>query len=281
MSDVITQLEREFPFPDLLSCEYFQRHRRGYYGASVAGLLNPNRNYVLLLRFLSEVFDYNAQHAKSFAKRLRGSSLDWPNCEAIFSEIIVYRHYLVLVHEGRIRKLELNKTQADLTIERLDGSKVYFEVLCVMPQFPLLGGRGFAAWKLTTHTQDSPTSIRQKLLRKANKQKQFCAPLEKNLVIELNDISIAGDFHVLSSLSGGYTLKIDRITRQGVSRGYNWSDSVFNDPSLKFLRSVIYFSVGDFRSRRHIANPNFDTKLVATSARDILPVADDFLLGNN
>lgn len=51
-------------------------------------------------------------------------------------------------------------------------------------------------------------SIRQKLLHKISRQSQLSKPRENFAVIELNDASIAGDFAVWSSLSGGYKLKV-------------------------------------------------------------------------
>lgn len=61
-----------------------------------------------------------------------------------------------------------------------------------------------------THTQTEMASIRQKLLSKIAKQKQLSKPRENYAVIELNDPIIAGDFTVLSSLSSGYTVTINK-----------------------------------------------------------------------
>jgi len=63
-------------------------------------------------------------------------------------------------------------------------------------------------------------SIRQKLLRKISKQGQLSKPRENFAVIELNDVSIARDFAVLSSLSDGYKLNLGLENGKVLSRGY-------------------------------------------------------------
>jgi hypothetical protein len=45
---------------------------------------------VTLLQYLDDIYAYNQQHAKSYAKRFREGSKDWRNCETIFSEVTVY-----------------------------------------------------------------------------------------------------------------------------------------------------------------------------------------------
>jgi hypothetical protein len=123
-SDRVTDSEKGFVFQDLLACDYFQKHRDGYYASHELGVLNHDRNYPLLLTFLNEIHEYNQQHSKSYAKRLREASKDWRNCEAIFSEIIVYRSYVRGIHEQLIRKIELDEAEADIdyrTARRLEG----------------------------------------------------------------------------------------------------------------------------------------------------------------
>lgn len=100
-------------------------------------------------------------------------------------------------------------------------------------------------------------SIRQKLLRKISRQSQLSKPRENFAVIELNDTSIAGDFAVLSSLSSGYKLKVGLESGKVLSRDYHWDNSVFGDPGTQYLRGVIYFSLGDYETRKIIFNPNF------------------------
>lgn len=50
---------------------------------------------------------------------------------------------------------------------------------------------------------------------------------------------------MLSSLSGGYKLKLGLESCKILSRGYDWDNSVFDDPSTQWLKGVIYFSLGD------------------------------------
>ena len=126
-----------------------------------------------------------------------------------------------------------------------------------MPDFPLPEDGKFSIYDVKTHTQTAMASIRQKLLRKISKQKQLSKTRENFAVIELNDVSIAGDFAVLSSLSSGYKLNLDVQNQRVVSSGYDWSNSVFDDPSTAFLKGIIYFSLGDYESRKFIFNPKF------------------------
>lgn len=258
-SDIVSDTEAQFTLQGLLTCDYFRKYRDGYYKSREAGCLNRYPNYVTLLQDFNDINDYNEQHAKSYAKRFRAASADWRNCEAIFSEVIVYRAYIRSVHEGLIRAIHLEEAESDIIVERPDGSKMFLEAFCVMPNFPLPKEDGFSLYDIKTHTQTSMASIRQKLLRKISKQKQFNKPRENFAVIELNDVSIAGDFAVLSSLSGGYKLTLDVQNHKAVSSGYDWSNSIFDDPSTQFLRGIIYFSLGDYGSRKFIFNPRFDT----------------------
>jgi hypothetical protein len=260
-SDTVTDHEEQFALPDLLKCDYFKRHREAYYAAEEAGCLNRYRNYVTLLEDLNDIHAYNEQHAKSYAKRFREGSKDWRNCEAIFSEVIVYRAYIRGVYEGLIRGIHLEEAESDIIVERLDGSKMFLEVFCVMPSFPLPDeNEKFKVFSVKTHTQTEMASIRQKLLRKISKQSQLSKPRENFAVVELNDVSIAGDFAVLSSLSSGYKLKLGLESGKVLSRGYDWDNSVFDDPSTQWLKGVIYFSLGDYESRKFIFNPKFSTK---------------------
>jgi hypothetical protein len=262
-SDIVTDRESQFALPDLLKCDYFKRHRDGYYAAREAGCLNRYRNYVTLLENLNDVRAYNEQHAKSYAKRFREASSDWRNCEAIFAEIIVYRAYIRAVYEGLILGIHLEEAESDIIVERLDGSRLFLEVFCVMPSFPLHDDNGKPkVYTVTTHTQTEMASIRQKLLRKISKQNQLSKPRENFAVIELNDVSIAGDFAVLSSLSGGYKLNLGLESGKVLSSGYDWENSVFDDPSTQWLKGVIYFSLGDYESRKFIFNPRFNSQFI-------------------
>lgn len=256
-SDIVTDHEEQFALHDLLKCDYFKKHRHGYYAARDAGVLNRYRNYVTLLQYLSDIYVYNEQHAKSYAKRFREGAIDWRNCEAVFSEVIVYRAYIRGVYEGLIRGIQLQEAEADIIIERLDGSKMFLEVLCIMPSFPVPEDGSFSVYEVKTHKQIEKASIRQKLLSKILQQNQLKKPRENFAVIELNDVSIAGDFAVLSSLSGGYKVNWGLESGEVLSKGYDWANSFFNDPSTQFLKGIIYFSLGDYESRKFIFNPKF------------------------
>ena len=259
-SDIVTDHEKQFALTDLLKCDYFKKYREDYFAARDAGLLNRYRNYVTLLEYLNDIYAYDEQHARSFAKRFREGSKDWRNCEAVFSEVIVYRAYIRGVYEGLIRGIHLEKAESDIIVERLDGSKMFLEVFCVMPSFPLPDEDGKSkVYSGKTHTQTEAASIRQKLLHKISEQSQLKKPRENFAVIELNDVSVAGDFAVLSSLSGGYKLTLDIQSREVVSRGYDWANSVFEDPSTQWLKGIIYFSLGDYESRKFIFNPKFSS----------------------
>jgi hypothetical protein len=94
------------------------------------------------------------------------------------------------------------------------------------------------------------------------KQRQLSEPRENFAVIELNDTSIAGDFAVLSSLSSGYKLEVGLESGEVRSEGYDWNNSVFDDPNTQYLRGVIYFSLGDYESRKFIFNPNFNLQSI-------------------
>jgi hypothetical protein len=257
VEDIVTDCEKRFAFPGLLGIDYFQKYRRGYYSSRELGLLSKHRNYVNLLAYLDEIHEYNDQHAKSYVKRFKENGNDWRNCEAIFSEVIVYRHYIRASYEGLIKGIELHEAEADIIIERPNGTKLYLEVFCVMPSFQKPDGGEIVVYEVKTHTQTAQASIRQKLLNKILKQQQLSKPRENYAVIEINDLSIAGDFSVLSSLSSGYTISFNKETMQKVSEGYNWDGSVFEDSSTQYVKGVIYFSLGDYGSRKFLFNPNF------------------------
>jgi hypothetical protein len=210
-----------------------------------------------LLEYLTEISSYKPEHGNSFAKRFRKDRNNWQNCEAIFAEIIVYRYYIRLVYEGLIKSVALEQRESDVIVERLDGSKAYHEVFCIMPAF-VPNDRDIIDIK--THTQQAMSSVRQKLLRKIAKQRQLSKPRDNFAVIELNDVSIAGDFSVLSSLSSGYKIGIDKNTMQTVERGYDWTNSIFDDESTRYLKGVIYFDLGDYTSRRFLLNPFFKSE---------------------
>ena len=170
----------------------------------------------------------------------------------------MYRYYIRPVYEGLIRGVHKISSECDIIIELMDGTKQYLEVFCVMPNFKMPSKPGeIVVGDVKTHAQNEMASIRQKLLRKIEKQKQFTTQRDNFAAIELNDSSIAGDFAILSSLSDGYKITIDRNTMKTVDEGYDWSDSVFHDESTKYLKGIIYFNLGDYQSRKIIMNSNF------------------------
>lgn len=258
VSDAVTDLEQRFPLKDLLALDYFKRYRDGYYRCREEGWKIQPRNYYNLLQFLTEIHEYRADDAKTFAKTLRGSATDMPNSEATFAEIIVYRYYIRLVHEGIVKSVRLGRQECDVIVERLDGSSAYLEVFSIKPNLPVPApGEKGVLNHIMTHTQDAMASVRQKLLRKICKQKQMTKPRDNYAVIELNDPWIAGNFAVLSSLSSGYKVTIDRTTMKTVDAGFDWTNSVFEDEALRHLKAVIFFDLGVYESRRFLDNPFF------------------------
>ena len=266
--DAIDDAEGVFPFSDLLENEYFKKYKKAYYRMLELGYQLGFRNYFNLLNYITEIFEYNEQHVRGYAKSLRSSQADWNNCEAIFSEIIVYRYYTRLVYEGLIKAIDRNADECDLIIHRLDDSLAYLEIFCVKPNLKTASEPGeIIVQDIKTHTQKEMASILQKLLRKIEKQKQFTKPRENYAVIELNDISIAGDFSILSSLSSGYKIRINTKTMEKVAEGYDWTASIFDDDNTRFLKGIIYFSMGDYASRKFIYNPKFqDTNVTEQNA---------------
>ena len=257
IKDMVSDTENRFPFQELLSTEYFLKYRHRYYLEREQGNINPYRNYINLLKYLNEINEYNEQHAKSYVKRFRCNSNDLKNAEALFAEVIVYRYYIRLVYEGLIKQIDLDEAESDVIVERIDGSKIYLEVFCVMPDLPLPEIRNFVIRDVKTHTQTKMASIRQKLLRKISKQKQLLRQRENYAVIVLNDTVIAGDFSILSSLSSGYAVTINKWTNKMESSSYNWENSIFDDERTNYLKGVIYFNLGNYESRKYIFNPNY------------------------
>lgn len=110
---------------------------------------------------------------------------------------------------------------------------------------------------INTHTQTAFSSVRQKLLNKVRKQGQFSKRRENYAVIELNHPLIANDFTVLSSLSEGYKVHFDLQTGKSTHEGYDWSKSVFDSPETRFLKGVIWFSLGAYEHRKILLNGSF------------------------
>lgn len=281
MGDAIDDLERDFPFPDLIEEEYFKQYKKTYYRTLEKGYQLGFRNYLNLINYLSEIYEYNKQHAMGFAKDIRSASKsgDWNNCEAIFAELIVYRYYVRLGYEDIIKSIKRNRKESDLIIERLDNSFAYLEIFTIKPDTEIPKQGEFVLGEIKTHLQKEMSSIRKKLLNKIKKQKQLSKPRDNYAVIELNDPGIAGDFHILSSLSNGYKIKIDRKTLQIQSAGYDWSNSIFHDENTKFLKAIIYFNLGDYGSRKIIHNPMFENKCRVGTAHHPQRIPANIALG--
>jgi len=252
----------EFFDKDLLETEYFRSLKEAYEDPNNSPFLRPYRSHDLLLGDLNSIYQYNETHARSYAKRLKNEQKDFRNCEAIFTEIIVYAYYLNLVHEGILKSLRLNKADYDLKMEIKNGNSHFLEIFSIMPDIKSWTieeiERGeMEATEIRTHLQDSFASIRYKLLEKINKRKQMSQPRRNFAVIELNNPIIADDFAILSSLSDGYKITIDTQNMRKIGEGYDWSKSVFDEPSLTNLVGIIYFKMGDYNHRKFILNPNY------------------------
>jgi len=245
--------EESFCDPSLLKTEYMQRYRKEYYIYRETGFaFNSYRNYLSILNYLNEINQYNEAHAANFTKRIKNQQKMWKDCEAVVSEVIVYHSYLRPMYEGLVRFILLDPNECDVIVERCDGRKYYLEVFCIMPDFTEDEN---GVIEIATHTQTAFASVRQKLLTKINKQKQFTKPRENFAVIELNDKKIARDFTILSSLTDGYKINFDLQTKKVINEGYDWEKSVFELPETKFLKGIIWFHLGAYQYRNILFNP--------------------------
>lgn len=197
VDDIISDREKNFPLPKLLDLEYFKKYRRWYYHELERGRYLGYRNYINLLTYLAEVYSYNSEHARAFAKAFLDGKADWRNSEAVFAELIVYRYYIRLVYEGLIKSISLDHKECDVILERLDNSRAFLEVFSI-GHLNVTPGQ---VYDIKTHTQDAMASVRQKLLSKFEKQRQMTQPRDNYAVIEADDISIASnlDFAILGS----------------------------------------------------------------------------------
>jgi len=248
-------LETSFFDPGLLTTEYVKALRETYDDVQGTPFFNPHRSYVKLLMCLNAIAAYESKHARAYAKRLKHQEHDFRSCEAVFAETIVYAWYVPLVYEGVIAQLDLLESECDLIIKRSDGREAFLEVLSVMPDMTP-GSDGLV--DIGTHTQARMSSVRQKILNKMRKQEQMVAPRENWAVVELNSTALVGDFAILSSLSGGYKIPVDKSTLEFGSGQYDWRESIFNEPEAVNVRGVIYFNLGDYGNRRVVLNPCYE-----------------------
>jgi hypothetical protein len=249
---------------ELLETDYYKMLKQAYEYSSNLTFPKPHRSPEILLDNIHSIHQYNQTHARSYTKRLIDQQKDFKSCEAVFTEVIVYSYYLRLVYEGIIKSLSLSKSDYDLKIEMKGGVSNFLEIFSIMPNINVWTvdeiERGEAkATEIRTHLQDSFASIRYKLLEKINKQKQMSQPRRNFAVIELNNPIIADDFAILSSLSDGYKITIDTKNMRKIGEGYDWSKSVFDEPSLENLFGIIYFKMGDYNHRKYILNPNYNS----------------------
>jgi hypothetical protein len=179
VKDEVDSAEESFFDANLLKTSYMQRYREGYYHCRNEGLrFNSYRNYLSIINYFNEVNQYQTTHAASFAKRIKTQQKNWKECEPIVSELIVYHSYLRPMYEGLVKSISLEADECDVIVERCDNSKYYLEVFCIMPDLP---DEGLVDVK--THTQSAFSSVRQKLLNKVRKQKQFSKNRENFAVI--------------------------------------------------------------------------------------------------
>ncbi len=243
---------------ELLETEYLRLLKIAYDKTRNTVFFNHYRNYEVLLCSLGLICSFSKQHAKSFVNRIKQQQKNLRQCEATFTEIIVYAYYLKLLPEGILKSLQLQKNDYDLKLELVDGSISYYEIFSIMPNLKISSVCKMMINDIKTHLHDEYSSIRQKLRRKILEQKQLRQARNNFAVIELNDPVIAGDFSVLSSLSDGYKINIDAGINKNIDEGYDWNKSIFDDEITKYIKGIIYFSLGDYSRRRCILNPNFN-----------------------
>ena len=255
VKDEVDFAEESFYDQALLQTDYMQQYRKGYHDCREKGFnLSPYRNYLSILNYLNEINQYNKCHAAKFVKRIKSHHTMWKDCEAVISEVIVYHSYLRPMYEGLVHSISIEPDECDIIVERCDGSKYYLEVFCIMPD---LKKNENGVIEIKTHTQNEFSSVRQKLLTKIVKQRQFSKERENFAVIELNDQMIALDFVVLSSLSDGYKINFDSQSKKVINEGYDWDKSVFELPKTNFLKGIIWFHQGAYQYRKTLINPNF------------------------
>lgn len=244
-------VETHFFEQRLLDTEYLRRYRNLHERHLREGFGNRERCYLKILEKLQSVFEYRERDGRYFSRRLLNYGNDIRSCEAVITEVIVYAQYIPLVRDGAIQSLDRCENDYDLRIQRVGQPEVFLEVMCIMPEFPVSEN---GTYSVNSHRQTGGASIRQKLLTKMRRQNQMQKARENWAVIELNDVSIAGDFTVRASLSGGYKLTLGLDSKQVLARGYDWTDSIFDSPETRFLHGVIDFDLGFYDERRYIVN---------------------------
>src|SRR5213078_5313265 len=110
-------LEEAFFDQRLLGTTYLRRYRAAYLETRHTPFLNPHRSYRRLLHDLTAIFHYDANHARSYTKRIRTQDNDWKGCESVFAEVIVYYSHLALIGEGHVLALRLEGVECDLIVD--------------------------------------------------------------------------------------------------------------------------------------------------------------------
>ena len=223
------------------------------YHSSLENVQNKHRNLHTLARDLTTIYDYNVDICKHFQKRILNEK-DFKNFwSGTFAEIIVIAFYI-----REKFNVEINEGEADLIIT-IDNDPLYFEVLSICPDLDATQNtKDTIVYDIKTHLPvENTSSVRGKLCGKlGGNQNQFKDGRKNVAIIELNDVSIVGDFHVRSSLSGGYKVELDESSGKIVKGGFDWNNnSFFEREDSKRVSAIIYFDMGDYENRRKINNP--------------------------
>ena len=161
----------EFFKTDLLETEYLRNLKWVYEDPINYPFLRPYRSPDLLIDYLNSIYQYNKAHARYYVKRIKTQQNQFRDCEAVFTEIIVYAYYLKLVHEGILKSLDRKEDDYDLRIEMKYGTSHFLEIFSIMPDIKIwtkeeIEKGEMKAVEIRAHLQDSFASIRLKLLEK-------------------------------------------------------------------------------------------------------------------
>ncbi len=97
----------------------------------------PYRSHQILLEDLNSINQFNPKHARHYVKRINTQQTQYKDCEAVFTEIIVYSYYLRLFYEGVIQSIDRKEDDYDLRIGIKDGTSQFLEVFSVMPDIKI------------------------------------------------------------------------------------------------------------------------------------------------
>ncbi|MCQ4575115.1 MAG: hypothetical protein NOU37_07720 [Candidatus Brocadiales bacterium] len=224
------------------------------YHSSLTNSQNKNRSLHAFARGLTTIYDYDVNIYKHFEKRII-TEKDFKNFwNGTFAEIIVMAFYI-----REEFKVEFETEEADLIL-KIDDDPIYLEVFSINPDLKVAQNiEDIKCHDIKTHLPIINTSsVRGKLHGKLGENQDQFKDGRKNIaVIELNNTAIAGNFHILSSLSGGYEILLDKNTGKVVNGGFNWNNNnFFTTEGGKRISAIIWFDMGDYEDRRKIKNPN-------------------------